>query len=175
MRSASRALRMMEVFPPREPGRGASLDPQKPAKDAAVLEAALKEDPNNARYVFYLAQSYRDMKEWKKALLSHTVQRTTMGGFDQEVYAAYFYAAFCAEELKLDSEHGPRLGSCRPTRGRRSAPICCARRARHRRAKGQVAVGSFFCPGKPRRCHIPASSMSAFSFMKDVYGLARSG
>ncbi len=34
-------------------------------KDALVLEEAVKEEPNNSRYVFYLAQSYRDYGDYK--------------------------------------------------------------------------------------------------------------
>jgi len=37
-----------------------SRDPLKYLKDAVTLEQALEEDPNNSRYLFYLAQSYRD-------------------------------------------------------------------------------------------------------------------
>ncbi len=37
-----------------------SRDPETFRKDAAVLEEALKQEPGNARYAFYLAQSWRD-------------------------------------------------------------------------------------------------------------------
>ena len=35
-----------------------SSDPKKYEKDALILEEALKKDPENTRYMFYLAQSY---------------------------------------------------------------------------------------------------------------------
>lgn len=78
-----------------------SQDPQKAAKDAQVLERALKEDPYNSRHVFYLGQCYRGSAQWARALEAYK-KRVTMGGFDQEVYCAYFYLAVCAEELQYD-------------------------------------------------------------------------
>jgi tetratricopeptide (TPR) repeat protein len=109
----------------RENPEGArSLDPGKAAKDAAVLEKALKRDPYNSRYVFYLAQSYRGMREWRKALDAYQ-RRTTMGGFDQELYCAYFYAALCSEEAQLDESAVTmafmRAYQCRP---KRAEPLC---------------------------------------------------
>jgi tetratricopeptide (TPR) repeat protein len=89
------------VFLRENPEGSRSLDPQKAAKDATVLQKALKGDPYNSRYVFYLAQSYRGMSEWRKALEAYQ-RRTTMGGFDQEVYCAYYYAAVCSAEARLD-------------------------------------------------------------------------
>jgi glycosyltransferase involved in cell wall biosynthesis len=67
------------------PDGARSKDPDKFKKDAAVLEAALKADPGNSRYVFYLAQSYRDAGEPLRAVIKYQ-QRAEMGGWDQEVY-----------------------------------------------------------------------------------------
>src|SRR5262245_18996826 len=50
------------------PDGARNADPvAKYAADARVLEAALLDEPNNARYVFYLAQSYRDSNQLEKA------------------------------------------------------------------------------------------------------------
>ena len=49
-------------------GGGRNLDPQKHQKDAALLEQALKDDPTNSRYMFYLAQSYRNFGDFEKAI-----------------------------------------------------------------------------------------------------------
>jgi tetratricopeptide (TPR) repeat protein len=117
--------RMLEgVFLRENPEGARSLDPQKAAKDVAVLEKAIKRDPHNSRYVFYLAQSYRAMSEWRKALEVYK-RRTTMGGFDQEVYCAYFYAAVCSEEGQLD-ENTVMMAYLRAYqyRPRRAEPLC---------------------------------------------------
>jgi quinol monooxygenase YgiN len=69
-----------------------SGDPQKFAKDAAVLAAALKDEPGNARYVFYLAQSWRDAGQPEQALASYQ-QRASMGGWDEEVWYSLYECA----------------------------------------------------------------------------------
>jgi glycosyltransferase involved in cell wall biosynthesis len=95
-------LRLLEgVFLRENPEGARALDPQKLAKDALVLEEALKDEPNNPRYVFHLAEIYRGLKEWQKALEMFE-RRITMGGWDQEVYWAYFGAALVAENAQLD-------------------------------------------------------------------------
>lgn len=45
-----------------------SKDPQKYSKDALIFEKALLKDPDNSRYIFYCAQSYRDAGNFKKAI-----------------------------------------------------------------------------------------------------------
>jgi glycosyltransferase involved in cell wall biosynthesis len=62
-----------------------SQNPDKYRHDAEVLEAALLEEPNNTRYRFYLAQSYRDAKDYNKAI-EHYQLRVNMGGWEEEVY-----------------------------------------------------------------------------------------
>ena len=53
--------------------------------DAKVLETALVSDTGNARYRFYLAQSYRDSGCWAESLSNYEI-RAGMGGWDEEVY-----------------------------------------------------------------------------------------
>jgi glycosyltransferase involved in cell wall biosynthesis len=69
-----------------------SADPDKFKKDAAVLEAALRTAPDNARYAFYLAQSWRDAGELEKAVDSYA-KRAAMGGWEEEVWYALYEVA----------------------------------------------------------------------------------
>ena len=62
-----------------------SKDSQKYQKDAQLLETALIDEPDNARYRFYLAQSYRDAKDYEHAITNYQ-KRIEMGGWDQEVF-----------------------------------------------------------------------------------------
>jgi glycosyltransferase involved in cell wall biosynthesis len=62
-----------------------SRDPKKYAKDAAVLEEALQKEPENTRYMFYLAQSYRDAGMYEKSIEWY-LKRIAKGGWDEEVY-----------------------------------------------------------------------------------------
>jgi hypothetical protein len=61
-------------------------------KDAELLEKALISDPNNSRYVFYLAQSYRDSGRRYKAIKNYE-KRALMGGWDEEVWYSLYQAA----------------------------------------------------------------------------------
>lgn len=80
-----------------------SKDPKKYEKDAAVFEEALKEEPDNSRYVFYLAQSYMDAGNHTKALENYE-KRTSMGGWDQEVFYALYKVGVLQEALKMPKE-----------------------------------------------------------------------
>lgn len=67
-------------------GDGArSRDPLKYRRDALVLERALLDEPQNERYVFYLAQSYRDAGDLDLAI-RHYHRRVEMGGWIEEVW-----------------------------------------------------------------------------------------
>lgn len=73
-----------------------SADPQKYLKDAAVLEDALKREPSNARYLFYLAQSYRDAGLLEAALANYK-KRVKLGGWAEEVWYSMFQGARLCE------------------------------------------------------------------------------
>lgn len=58
-------------------------------RDIMLLTGRLKEEPNNARYVFYLAQSHKDVGDYGRALPLYQ-KRTGMGGWEEETwYAGY--------------------------------------------------------------------------------------
>lgn len=75
-----------------------SRDPTTYLKDIAVLEAALRDDGDDSRNVFYLAQSYRDAGRWTEACSTY-LRRTTMGGWDEEVWYAWLQIAVLTERL----------------------------------------------------------------------------
>lgn len=79
--------RIESVVYRRMAGGRRSQDPEKYRKDAAVLESALAREPENARYVFYLAQSRRDAGEREAALAAYA-RRATMAGFEEETWYA---------------------------------------------------------------------------------------
>jgi glycosyltransferase involved in cell wall biosynthesis len=78
------------------PDGARSADPLKFEKDAKILEEALRKEPNNARYVFYLAQSLRDAGQHEAAIAPYD-RRATMGGWVEEVYVARHEAARARE------------------------------------------------------------------------------
>jgi predicted GH43/DUF377 family glycosyl hydrolase/tetratricopeptide (TPR) repeat protein len=67
---------------------------EKLERDAALLERDLERAPDNARTVFYLAQTLRDLGEDERAIELYE-RRAGLGGWDQEC----FYAAYQAGSL----------------------------------------------------------------------------
>jgi tetratricopeptide (TPR) repeat protein len=110
-----------------------SRDPRKFEKDALALEAALAREPGNARYRFYLGQSWRDAGDRSKALQAYDA-RAGMGGWDEEVYVARLEGARCAEALGRPAEEVVlRLLQAHQARpGRREALVELARLFRTR-------------------------------------------
>lgn len=80
-----------------------SKDPKKYKKDAEVLEAALLAEPDNSRYVFYLARSYRDAGEPASALKYFT-KRVEMGGWDEEIFWSLLEIGLAQQKLSMPEE-----------------------------------------------------------------------
>jgi glycosyltransferase involved in cell wall biosynthesis len=79
-----------------------NADPKKKyANDARTLEAALKDEPNNARYVFYLAQSFRDSDQLDMAIQAYE-RRASMGGWEEEVYYSLFQIGVLKQRRQRD-------------------------------------------------------------------------
>lgn len=78
-----------------------SKDPQKYQKDAKILETALLEEPNNARYVFYLARSYENGGDLESALKNFQ-KRAEMGGWDEEVFWSLLQVGMLQEKLNKE-------------------------------------------------------------------------
>ena len=76
-----------------------SRDTQKYQKDALVLEKALLEEPKNSRYVFYLAQSYKDCQQYEISIINYK-KRVLMKGYDEEIYYSYFMIGVNMMSLK---------------------------------------------------------------------------
>lgn len=66
-------------------GGSSRQDPEKFWKNVKLLTEGLKKEPANSRYVFYLAESYKDAGEKAKALEWYQ-KRVDMGGWDEEVF-----------------------------------------------------------------------------------------
>ena len=76
-----------------------SRDPKKFEQDIAVLEEALKTDPENTRYLFYLAQSYRDAGMYEKAIEWY-LKRVAKEGWEEEVYWSLVQIGTMERKLK---------------------------------------------------------------------------
>jgi glycosyltransferase involved in cell wall biosynthesis len=73
-------------------------DPNTYRRDALVLEHALLDEPDNPRYVFYLAQSYRDAEDLELAL-RHYRRRAAREGWTEEAWYSLYQIARLEERL----------------------------------------------------------------------------
>jgi ADP-heptose:LPS heptosyltransferase/glycosyltransferase involved in cell wall biosynthesis len=64
--------------------------------DLALLLQGVKDEPNNARYYFYLANTYRDVGEYQKAIDTFYT-RIKMGGWIEEVFYSLYQIGYCYE------------------------------------------------------------------------------
>jgi glycosyltransferase involved in cell wall biosynthesis len=67
-------------------------------RDIKLLRAALKKEPTNSRYMYYLAQSYRDAGQMELAASMYQ-RRADAGGWDEEVWSARMNYAHCLNAL----------------------------------------------------------------------------
>jgi glycosyltransferase involved in cell wall biosynthesis len=110
--------------------------------DAAVLEQALAADPQNARYAFYLAQSYRDAGELEKALDWYR-RRAGMPGWDEETWYALLQVGRLTELLKRPAaEVVESYLIAYEARPRRAEPLY--ELARYHREAGRFATALVF-------------------------------
>lgn len=78
-------------------------DPQKHQRDVDILEAALKEEPNNSRYVYYLAHSYFAAENLNSALQNYEkcVQMLEKEeGTEEEIFSCLLQIAKLYEALE---------------------------------------------------------------------------
>lgn len=86
-------------------------------RDIKLLEDGLKADPDNGRYLYYLAQSYKDAG--MPGLASEVYKRRVeTGGWDEEVWHAQLQAARCLKESNDERWIAEMLLACdmRPSR-----------------------------------------------------------
>ena len=121
---------------------GRNLDPDKYRRDAEILLADVERQPENARSVFYLAQSYYCYGDWVNAR-KWDERRAAMGGWDEEVYYSSFRAA---ESMAFNNEPWPevqdaylRAWNMRPSRAEALYAL-----ARHHRIAGRYHLGHLF-------------------------------
>lgn len=81
------------------PLKRASSVQEKYAKDAEILREALEKEPDNTRYMFYLAQSYRDSSQPEKSLEAYQ-KRVEAGGWPEEVYYSMYMIGRLKETLR---------------------------------------------------------------------------
>lgn len=111
-------------------------------RDIEVLERAVRDEPGNTRYRFYLAQSYRDAGKLDESIRAYD-ERAEMGGWDEEVWFSRFQVAVLRERRgdapTLVREAFLNAYQTRPTR---AEPLC--ELARYHRLRGEFALAHLF-------------------------------
>lgn len=106
-------------------------------EDANLLTEALKKEPNNSRYAFYLAQSYKDAGEYYKAMEFYQM-RASMGGWYEEVWYSLFTIARLMVALNFTeidvTEAYVRAHDCNPTRAETLGELAHYLQVRQKRA-----------------------------------------
>jgi tetratricopeptide (TPR) repeat protein len=67
-------------------------------RDVALLLGGLKEEPDNVRYHFYLANSYHDSGNFNDAIKFYK-KRIELGGWQQEVWYSYYRIGLCYKNM----------------------------------------------------------------------------
>ena len=106
-------------------GNRSKIEGNKYARDAEVLLKALETEPNNDRYVFYLAQSYRDAGMNEEAVKWYK-KRFEMGGWNEEL----FVVAYNVSKLTDDKEWAWKATEKAPYRSEALVSYVSQRRAK---------------------------------------------
>lgn len=72
-------------------------------RDIRLLIDGIKDEPNNARYHFYLANSYYDTGKYSDAI-SYYKKRIDLGGWIEEVWYSYYRLGLCYKCMNNFSE-----------------------------------------------------------------------
>ena len=130
---------------PRHDGARAA-DPLTYRRDALVLEKALLDEPNNRRYVFYLAQSYRDGGDLDLAIRNYQ-RRAAMGGWPEEVWFSLYQIGLLkdrqsAENASLWPQAAESYLAAFQYQPDRAGPLY--RLAMHYQSRGEYAISHMF-------------------------------
>jgi len=71
--------------------------------DIELLLKGLNNEPNNTRYYFYLANSYRAIRDYKNAI-KYYQKRISLNNWDEEIYYSLYSVALCKEKMNLNFE-----------------------------------------------------------------------
>jgi predicted GH43/DUF377 family glycosyl hydrolase len=122
--------------------------PGKLDRDIKLLEADVRQHPNNARSWYYLGQSYREAGHLRPARIAYN-ERIRLGGWDEEVFHAELSLARCSRDMGADEtfedttskfvRHAVAAYQMRPTRAEPLYDL-----ARHYRDQGANTAALLF-------------------------------
>lgn len=118
-----------------------SRDPLTYKKDAALLEKALEDEPDNPRYQFYLGQSYRDAGLLEAAIEAYRVRADNPAGWADERWFSLLAIARASEWLGWPTADHAYLDAYQfdPTRAEPLVDL-----AEYERKHDRFAVGALY-------------------------------
>ena len=72
-------------------------------RDIRLLKGGLETEPKNGRYMFYLANSYRDNGKKEEAIEWYK-KRIEVGGWAEEIWNSAYHIGTCYKDLKKDAD-----------------------------------------------------------------------
>ena len=72
-------------------------------RDIKLLTDGIKDDPNNRRYYFYLANSYHDIDKYEEAI-KYYKKRIELGGWKEEVWYSYYRIGLCYKKMDKQAD-----------------------------------------------------------------------
>ena len=143
-------------------------DPKKYERDRDLLLSEVDRDPENTRWVFYLAQTYFDLGDYANARKWY-VRRIELGGWDQEIYFAMFRLAESLKHLEAPwpevQDAYLRAWEYRPTRAEALHAI-----AFHYRAAAMYPLGYLFAE-RAAKIPLPEDFLFVTAGVYDWYSL----
>lgn len=115
--------------------------PEKFKRDINLLLEGLRKEPDNSRYFFYLAQSYKDAGKLDRAIKWYK-RRVDAGGWEEEQWYAQYALALCYLSLKKDDEFIRNMQKAYNLRPQRTESLY--QLANHYRVKGENALATMY-------------------------------
>lgn len=95
-------------------------------RDIRLLKQGIIDEPNNARYYFYLAQSYKDIGDIDNAIENYK-KHISIPGWDEEVWYSHYMISrlYLSKNMPNEAEHWAMKGfSFRPIRSEALYHLC---------------------------------------------------
>jgi glycosyltransferase involved in cell wall biosynthesis len=91
-------------------------------RDIRLLTEGIQSEPNNVRYVFYLAQSLKDIGKIKESIKMYK-KRISMGGWYEEIWYSYYMIGKCWLILNDENKFECWMNRAYKYRKERAEPI----------------------------------------------------
>lgn len=140
---------------------GAKAD--KFTRDIRLLKGGLEEEPNNGRYHFYLANSYRDLGQHREAIEWYK-KRVALGGWHEEVWNSMYEMGKCYLAVGDSAQGVYTLLEAYNYHSQRAEPL--HEITMHFRTRGKNVAAQMICD---RAKAIPYPKNDVLFIKKDVY------